>query len=209
MDLPNLNPLHGLEIQDWQQDPLADKVEWKPMRGGGTNFKTHKVRWFGEQRAVFLPTTGYQLFAGVFLGAGLLTFFIFNMAQRSGWTWEFTLPSLFGLPFALVGVYLLRAGYRYIVFDFENGYFWRGRRSSDNIFKAPGGPSPKIPLEEIHALQLLKESVGDYYSYELNLILRDGSREHVIDHGSPADLKAEALEIGQFLGIPVWLGKGV
>ena len=64
------------------------------------------------------------------------------------------------------------------------------------------------PLSSIHALQLLSEfisgSKNSYYSYELNLVLHDGSRINVVDHGNLERLRSDASTLSQFLGKPVW-----
>ncbi len=64
------------------------------------------------------------------------------------------------------------------------------------------------PLSSIHALQLLSEFVSgsknSYHSYELNLVLNDGSRINVVDHGNLERLRADASTLSQFLDKPVW-----
>jgi hypothetical protein len=64
------------------------------------------------------------------------------------------------------------------------------------------------PLSSIHALQLLSEFVSgsknSYYSYELNLVLDNGSRINVVDHGNLERLRADASTLSQFLDKPVW-----
>ena len=64
------------------------------------------------------------------------------------------------------------------------------------------------PLSSIHALQLLSEFVSgsksSYYSYELNLVLNDGSRINVVDHGNLERLRSDASALSRFLDKPVW-----
>jgi hypothetical protein len=63
-------------------------------------------------------------------------------------------------------------------------------------------------LEDIHAIQLLSEYVrrskSSYYSYELNLVLNDGKRLIVVDHGNLTRLQEDAKKLLEFLGKPVW-----
>ena len=68
-----------------------------------------------------------------------------------------------------------------------------------------------VPLGEIHGIQIIKEYCstknGGYYSYELNLVLKDASRVNVLDHGNGARLRRDADELAGFLGgVPVWDG---
>ncbi|MDP6491172.1 MAG: hypothetical protein QGG69_05335 [Kiritimatiellia bacterium] len=56
--------------------------------------------------------------------------------------------------------------------------------------------------------QLLSEycrsDKSSYYSYELNLVLQDGSRINVVDHGNKTKLREDAATLSEFLGRPVW-----
>ena len=64
------------------------------------------------------------------------------------------------------------------------------------------------PLSSIHALQLLSEFVSgsksSYHSYELNLVLNDGSRINVVDHGNLDRLRSDANTLSRFLDKPIW-----
>lgn len=69
----------------------------------------------------------------------------------------------------------------------------------------------KISLEHIHALQLLREKVpsmrnsGQYfYSYELNMVLKNGTRYQLMDHADIARLREDARTLSQVLQVPVW-----
>ncbi len=45
---------------------------------------------------------------------------------------------------------------------------------------------------------------SSYYSYELNLVLDDGSRINVVDHGNLDRLRGDAQTLSRFLDKPVW-----
>ena len=73
----------------------------------------------------------------------------------------------------------------------------------------PAAPEiPALPIAYVRALQLLPELVrGDkssYYSYELNLVLSDGTRRNVVDHGSLAKLREDAAQLSARLNLPIW-----
>ncbi len=63
-------------------------------------------------------------------------------------------------------------------------------------------------IEQIHALQLISEycrsDKNSYYSYELNLILEDGKRINVVDHGNLGKIRDQAATLSEFLRKPVW-----
>ena len=68
--------------------------------------------------------------------------------------------------------------------------------------------STKPSSRDVEAIQLIRETVqGDksaYYSYELNLVSRDGSRLNVTDHGSLRLIREDAGELARYLNRPVW-----
>lgn len=63
-------------------------------------------------------------------------------------------------------------------------------------------------FEEIHAFQLLTErhtgNEGGYYSFELNLVLINGKRINVIDHGNKESIREDAIVLSAFMDKPVW-----
>jgi hypothetical protein len=55
---------------------------------------------------------------------------------------------------------------------------------------------------------LLREFVqgnkNSYDSYELNLVLRDGRRLNVIDHGTLHAIREDARILADYLGVSIW-----
>ena len=102
---------------------------------------------------------------------------------------------------------MLRSYSKPIIFDKMVGYFWKGWKKPDRYRvdqKIPGS----VRLDDIHALQIVSEYIrGDdknYYSYELNLVTKDGQRHNIIDHGDRSDLVIDTNKLSDFLGKPVW-----
>lgn len=132
---------------------------------------------------------------------------------------------------ALAGLVVLGLNYGYHrVFDRRSGLYWTtwkrpwvcpevsartgsgGRRRSKRC----------VRLVDLHALQILGERVVNqkpaegpfglggkpppetYFSYELNLVLHDGTRLNVLDQPGIQSLRSEVQELSEFLGIPVW-----
>lgn len=191
----------------WAQDPLAGKVEWSPLMGGGANFRTHKLTWAGPDRALFTATRGYQIFANLFLGIGLIAWIAaFLMPASEGFFNERWLVVLFSLPFAGVGIYLLRTAHRYIAFDWVEGRFVQAKQPKGQLFAARQDAFyEQIPLEDIYAFQLLSEQLSDYASYEFNLILKDGSRIHVVDHGDRKSLLQDMEALASRQDCRIWV----
>lgn len=190
-------------------DPLALRTEWTPAAGGGASFRTHRLVEAGPGRLQFRATLGMTLFALVFIAAGGFAGFVATQviaAQPGVAWWERLLPAAFGGVFALAGGVMLAFSRRTIMFDRGSGWFWKGWRAP----VAPGADAARraCRLAEVHALQLLKEHVrgnkSSYWSYELNLVLRDGRRINVVDHGNVKRLREDAARVATFLGCKVW-----
>ena len=110
-----------------------------------------------------------------------------------------------GLGCALFGGYLIYFQMAPIVFDKSSGMFSKGR---NNGGKAPDIENPKNIMDlERHALQLLWKPVTgkkQYYSYDLNLVLKNGKRIFILSHADKNAMKEEVSALSGFLGKPLW-----
>jgi hypothetical protein len=113
-----------------------------------------------------------------------------------------------GLLFGGIGAALLWSGTEPIVFDRSQGLFWKGRSPTGH------GAGVRVELASIHAVQLVSEycsghrredeSRHGFNSYELNLVLKDGQRVNVVDHGDLPRLRDEGFALARFLGVWLW-----
>ncbi len=188
-------------------DPIANTISWEPAKRGGTNFKTHKFYSDGFNRAEFKMSVGSKVFAYLFMlvGAGMPAIFIYSGEFN---TIQETLMLIgFGSIFVAVGGFMYYFYGRPIVFDKMKGFYWKGWKKPDHT-TARVATNNVVPLSEIYALQLIKEFVRSdkisYYSYELNLVLRNGTRVNIVDHGNGRILKEDAQQLSSFLGKPLW-----
>jgi len=142
------------------------------------------------------------------VGFGMLGFVIYQEYQ-SGFALQtdFLFLVIGGIIFSAVGIILGYLGTKPIVFDREYGFYWKGRKKPNRDIEY-SHPELFTPLNDIHALQILSEYIkgnkSSYYSYELNLIFRDGSRANVVDHGNLDKIRADARKVSQFINRPVW-----
>jgi len=192
-------------------DPRALETQWIPAAPGGANFGTHRLIQVSANRVEFALTLAGKCFFLLFLLSGLGVLLLqvnrirIGTADPSGK--DFWIPLLAGLAFAVIGAGLYWFGATPRVFDRTRGAFWRSRREP-SLMEGIRRTKTSVPLDSIHALQLLAEYVsGDkssYYSYELNLVLDDASRINVVDHGNLERLRGDARSLAQFLDIPLW-----
>jgi hypothetical protein len=193
------------------EDPVALQTDWFPAAPGGASFGTHRLVQVSANRIEFSATLSAKFFFLVFLlaGLGVLGFQVnrIRIGQAYLLSQDSLVPFLVGTVFAVVGGCLYWFGTTPRVFDQSRASFWRGRKEPA-MLDAAGRSENSTPLSSIHALQLLTEYVSgnksSYYSYELNLVLNDGSRINVVDHGNLERLRSEAQTLSQFLGKPVW-----
>ncbi|WP_375177794.1 hypothetical protein [Marinobacter mobilis] len=194
------------------QPDKGEDVDWTPLKAGGANFRTHHLVRVSPSRLEVRPSIQMMLFCLLFmaLGAGVGGVFVVT-GIRDGNLMTAVIPGLVGLVFLLTGALLLKSASKRRVFDLSLGGYWRGSGRLN-------GPQALVTqaewawLQEIKAIQLLQERVTSrsdngrsrsYWSYELNLVLIDGRRLNVMDHGNPGRIRQDAEVIGQFLGVPV------
>ena len=188
---------HRVDPLDFD-DPVARKAEWGSIADSSANFQTHSLV-SGRGRMAFKATRFARVFAWSFPWVGL---FVLGLSGqefiRSGVAAESIFLALVGCIFLIAGLYLVRMSFEPVVFNLRTGMFRKG------------WSNPALtPLSEIYGLQLLafiSSGEGIHTGYEMNLLLRDSSRLHVICHGDADTLRRDAASLGRFLGRPVFDG---
>jgi len=203
--------LFGREPHDpsIHNDPIAIKTDWKPAKKSGASFRTDKLVSIDSNRVEFKATTGARLFylAFICVGFGMLLYFVKEYYPFTG-NWEgnlFVLP-LCGFLFFCTGAFMFFMGEKPNVFDKIQGYYYKGKKPFLNSFNHVASKDCCL-LDDIYAIQLIAERCSgknSYYSYELNLVLRDASRINVIDHGSKEWVNSDAQTLSEFLNKPIW-----
>lgn len=197
------------------EDPLAARTAWTPLKRGGASFCTRKLVRIKNYRIEFHAAPQAVLFYSLFLAGGLaamlgITYVNFTDGAL-GLNANTIIPIGLGAVFAAAGGAMLYFGTIPAVFDKMRGCFWRGR-------SAPAGArgadmaGTYTEFSRIHALQIIAELCrgknSSYYSYELNLVLDDGRRINVADHGNLKKIRADAVALAEFLGKPLWDAAG-
>lgn len=174
----------------------APKTEWTPLVPGGETLSTHKLVE-SSNGLVMRKSWGTWYLGGIglFIGAPLVVVGVFASLPTPSCSSAFTV--CFGLFFSWGGLrYLLPRAIRFDAQQREVSI--EGRR---------------VPFADIAALQLLEERVEgedvSFSSFELNVVLRDGSRLNVVDHAKDGQIRAEATKLAALLDCPVLDGHQV
>ena len=188
---------------------VAEKTEWSPLRRGGTNFGTHYLDQSQRNLMIFKPTKGAMIFIGIFGMIGVLgviiPIIVFLNGDKSNWP-LLLFGFVFGGLFTTASYFLNKFMAEQRVFDNFYREYYKGKIKPKELIIDE--KNPLISLTDVVAFQIIKESIKSknnrYYSYELNLIMKDASRINVIDHGKIKQMRIDADILAKQLGIPVW-----
>jgi len=189
-------------------DEVAAKTDWERANRGGTNVGSHTLRETSPTRFEFKVNAMALLQPMLFIIGGTGAYIFINTSHFG----QDAMISLASIPIAgsivLIGLFKIFRWTEPRVFDRTTNCYWRSRKQPDT---ANAQSSKKACLlDDIHAIQLLKESLGNarngggYASYELNVVLKDSSRLNVVDHSNHSQVRADAEKLSQFLNVPVW-----
>jgi hypothetical protein len=192
-------------------DSVAEKSGWNPLKRGGTNFRTHSLTEMDYNRLQYKISPGMMIFSLLFTAIGVGAGWFINSqlaVQYSGFSLGTHWPVLvFGGLFTGAGLGMLYSGSKPIVFDKIRGFYWKGRKEP-NVSMKEDELKDACRLSSIHAIQVIRERVRSdkksYYSYEINLVKKNGDRLNVIDHAKRDVILEDAKKLSEFLGKPVW-----
>ncbi len=193
-------------------DEIAMKTDWNSAKSGGSRRQTHEIVSETPNRLEIKVKSTTLIFPVIFSLMGLSAIFsgfIFRQMFDDITVLLFTMPM--GFVFFAIGVGIFINSKIPQTFDKANGYYWKGKKNPNEI----NNPKKKCRLIDIHALQIIQEYVrnnssnsntgsASYNSYEINLVLKDGQRINVIDHGEKPIVLKEAEKLSQFLNVQIW-----
>lgn len=179
-------------------DPVPDDLDWTPLRAGGAVFRTHRVQ-HDDVRFELVPSGS----ARALIGTSSLIGFVLLIGGVILWRWHADMGALIvGVVMFVVAQILVLLLHRLLdhrhVFDRASGrYSWTRR------------PAGSLALAELRGLQITNKRVigpeSDHDSEELNLVLANGQRVNVLDHGDTQTLHADAHALATWLGKPLWI----
>lgn len=172
-------------------DPLALRTAWSPLVPGGASFRTHRLVRVEGEGLELRKSLGSFLFGGLFalIGCAPVVVGLKNATngELAGGVWA----SVLGALFVGVGAWVA----------------WPSRLAFDGLARVVQLKSGPVPFGEIYALQIVRERISgktSYWSYELNLVLRDGERKNVVDHGNLESLRTDARTLRDLVGCRLW-----
>lgn len=218
MNLYNKN--ENLEIDS--DDIIIKNTSFTQLIKWWSNIKTHNLI-YDQYENIILKTSQYAL-GKILLITSRIAWFISILAFLLAVLSKDISGMIFLLPFSIIFILWGRFLFYYItqsfIFDFQNWYFYDLRRQK-NFYKYWQQEQYRkkiIPLNEIHALQIINEQVEytsneededgytsvNFKSYELNLILKDSSRINILDHNNLDEIRNNAEIIANKLWVKVY-----
>jgi len=179
------------------EDELACRIDWTPLVRGGDIFCTHRARLrtgLTTSILAFEVTRLLVVICGLVGVAGIVVCGVL-LIERSTLD-QFPVVMMLS-PLVLVGLAVWM--------------FWRARSNQIQFDRSAQQFTQRgcqFPLSDVRALQLLRERVrsseDSYFSYELNLVFRDGHRRNVTDHGALKAIRDDAQMLAEYLQVPLW-----
>lgn len=221
MNLYNKN--ENLEIDS--DDIIIKNTSFTQLIKWWSNIKTHNLI-YDQYENIILKTSQYAL-GKILLITSRIAWFISILAFLLAVLSKDISGMIFLLPFSIIFILWGRFLFYYItqsfIFDFQNWYFYDLRRQK-NFYKYWQQEQYRkkiIPLNEIHALQIINEQVEytsneededgytrsysvNFKSYELNLILKDSSRINILDHNNLDEIRNNAEIIANKLWVKIY-----
>ena len=89
------------------------------------------------------------------------------------------------------------------------GYFIKNNISFNNADQTIIQKDRSTPFKDVHALQVISSLAGGhgqgiYRNNELNLVLKNGHRINLLNHGDEEGFEHQLIQINNLLNVPVW-----
>jgi len=192
-------------------DPVAEKVDWTPLKKDGSRFRTQQVEAIGYNRVEVVPTIEVKLLGMLYIVADSVFVFWLLYSEYLDFQliddYKSGIITLIFIASAIMGIVLYVKFFKRQNFDKQSGYYWVGKKGPRQTYDFKEDER-FIELRTIHAIQLVKHLVksgeSTFYSYELNLVLNNLKRVNVMNHGKLNKLREDAEALSKFLNVPVW-----
>jgi hypothetical protein len=195
---------------------MALQTGWLPLSPGGSRHTTNCLREIAPQVLSFQPTaySRYQslvhLLSLLFFGNTLIVSLLpneLNIDRHDEW-WVISALVQILLGYGVTLILLNRS----FIVDGNAAQVRLGLPRLEWLNQFPRLQKllcRSVPFSEIHSIQLLNEEVRSireqmFWSYELNLVLRDGKRINLIDHRNQREICWDAGDLSRMMDVPIW-----
>jgi len=203
MRIANAKPIDPKQFND----SIALLTQWYPLRSGGANFKTNVLIKVSSSLYRYQLSMGGKFFLGMFGFFGLIALLVSAYLFLTGKFGAGLFLLSFGSIFGGLSIFLYKTLGIPKVFDAKMGIYWSGHKQPQFAGDQKSNQE-LVYFSKIHALQVLSKRVrsknGSYKSYEVNLVMRDGSRLNLVDHGNQSEILYDVETLSAFMGKPVW-----
>ncbi len=172
------------------KDEIASRTQWDAFRKATGNFNTHKLVDKPGYGMAYKPAAGFYFLTGMFMFlGGITTVTIIGQAiqQSNPLNGDVLFPAAFGLVFFIIGICLFRFMARPIVFDSAN-------RSMDLR-------EDRTYFSDMYAIQLIVQRGSKHRNYQVNLVMRNADRVHVMNYADSSTARTDAARIADVTGI--------
>ncbi len=201
------------ELIEFTKDPVAQKIEWTPLKKWWVPYRNYILQEKDLWKLIFEPSFIKKIAPMMLIILWLIYFpyndiyfsFIINkniniLIEKGNYIT--ILLSVFLILIWLYKLYNLKL----LVFDKQLGYYYK-KNIKDFWFMNHMNDENSVFLKNVYAIQIIDEFINNknpFYSYELNLVMKDYTRINVIDHGDLINLKKDAKQLSEYLHVPLW-----
>lgn len=191
-------------------DLIVDGTKiWEPIASDSSNFQTQKLVKGVNGILKIRPTFELIFFNLIFILIGLFALFIgiiFFLLADAPMSYGGIIPTIVGGVFLCFGVSGMMPK-KTAVFNLKHSLF---SKEADDFRQ-----NRQISFVQIHGLQLIEvfhpahrmhhnSRSHSYYSYELNLILKNSERVNLMSHGDKEAIILDAKQLAGYLSVPIW-----
>jgi cbb3-type cytochrome oxidase subunit 3 len=186
----------------YTHEAIAQQLSWQPIQKNGKPL-THMILESIEGTLEFHLTILSRLFYFSFILFGF-AFIFYATFELLSYHFQATLWSIvLGFTLIGVGVYMFSKQAVPHIFDKEKNLYFKENEKLER--------EDEIPLDKIHALQVILYNEKSEKQAELNLVLKNGKRVYVCSYDSDEYERVEkdVEKISKYINKPIWNGEMV
>lgn len=182
-------------------DIIGQHISWDAVKESGSNFLSSYVKQ---------TKFGYKIASSNYIKLIALGFILIGTNQVL-WTFMETIHftqkpigimKVGNIIFTSGGIFIGVGIFLLFKFTIKKTYIYQNKQ----IIKIEGN---LFRFNQLHALQILQKFIqgnrtGGYYSYELNLVTKQGERYNLLNHGDKTYLLSDMVKLSHALNLPVW-----